>query len=93
MFAIFFVRCCNEESNAQGVVHTTPTESEKELAGDGFEKLTPATERYGRREVSLCDEVAFQACQLVTETYNRSRARSVCNGDAQGPFRFCSAAA
>jgi len=26
--------------------HIEPTESEKELAGDGFEKLTPATEQY-----------------------------------------------
>ena len=90
MFALFFLRCRNEESNAQGVEQTDATESEKELAS---EKLTPATEQYGRREVRACDEVAFEACQLVTETYNRSRARSVCNGDAQGPFRFSGAAA
>jgi len=92
MFALFFLRCCNEESNAQGVEHTAPAESEKDLAGDGFEKLTPATEQYGRREVRPCDEAAFETCQLVPETYNRPRVRSVCNGDAQGPFRFSGAA-
>ena len=93
MFALFFLRCCKEETNAQGMEQTEATESEKELADDGFEKLALATEQYGRREVRPCDEAAFQACQLVTETYNRSRARSVCNGDAQGPFRFSGAAA
>jgi hypothetical protein len=75
------------------VERTGPADSEKELAREGFEKLTPATEQYGRREVSPCDEAAFQACPLATETYNRSKARSVGNGDAQGPFRFSGAAA
>jgi len=93
MFALFFLRRWNEESHAQGVEHAAPAESEKELAGDGFEKLTPATEQYGPGEVRPYDEAVFQGCQLVTETYNRSRARSVCNGDAQGPFRFSGAAA
>lgn len=89
MFALFFLRCGNEESNAQGVEQTDATESEKELAR---KKLTPATEPYGRREVRASDEVACETCQLVPETYNRSRVRSVCSGDAQGFFRFSGAA-
>jgi hypothetical protein len=89
MFALFFLRYGNEETNAEGMEQNEATESENELAS---EKLTPATEPYGRREVRACDEVAFEACQLVPETYNRSRVRSVCNGDAQGSFRFSGAA-
>jgi hypothetical protein len=89
MFALFFLRCRNEESNAQGVEQTDATEREKELAR---KKLTPATEQYGRREVRASDEVACETCQLVPETYNRPRVRSVCNGDAQGSFRFSGAA-
>jgi hypothetical protein len=52
--------------------YTETTECEKEPANDGLEKLNTD----GRREVRLCDEAAFERCQSVTETYNRSRVRS-----------------
>lgn len=69
---------------------TEPAENAKGFAS-GCHQLTSVTEQFGAAESDSAENSFFN--HVAIETYNRSRARSVCNGDAQGPSRFSCVAA
>jgi hypothetical protein len=66
--------------------NTEPAENEKEFASAYHQKADISNGAVRGRKIRRCGEAVFN--DAANETYNRSKVRSVCNGDAQGLSRF-----